>query len=140
MIDYEVIKGDSWKDDRSMMAINGRYVAQVQGEVVTLSPFRVTSDYYMRKVNTFLKEEGCTTRVVRESERLRLKLLDCYSADEPFWAYLDCECGLADARIYEVNEADEDYASYDEELGDRRDEFPSGRWLTEGMNPRGRLG
>jgi len=124
MIDYEVIKGDSAWDDRSMMAINGRYVAQVQGEVVTLSPFRITSDYYMRKVNTFLKEQGLATRVVRESERLRLKLLDCYSADEPFYRYMDCECGLADARIYEVNEMDEDYASYDEELGDHRIEYP----------------
>jgi hypothetical protein len=124
MIDYEVIKGDSAWDDRSMMAINGRYVVQVQGEVVTLSPFRITSDYYMRKVNTFLKEQGLATRVVRESERLRLKLLDCYSADEPFYRYMDCECGLADARIYEVNEMDEDYASYDEELGDHRIEYP----------------
>ena len=34
------------------------------------------------------------------------------------------ECDLADARIYEVNEADEDYASYDEELGDHRIEYP----------------
>ncbi len=124
MIDYEVIKGDSAWDDRSLMAINGRYVVQVQGEVVTLSPFRITSDYYMRKVNTFLKEQGLATRVVRESERLRLKLLDCYSADEPFYRYMDCECGLADARIYEVNEMDEDYASYDEELGDHRIEYP----------------
>ena len=111
-------------DSGSYMEINGRYVAQVQGEVVTLSPFRITSDYYMRKVNTFLKEQGLATRVVRESERLRLKLLDCYSADEPFWRYMDCECGLADARIYEVNEMDEDYASYDEELGDHRIEYP----------------
>jgi hypothetical protein len=39
---------------------------------------------------------------------------------------LDCECGLADARIYQVNEGDEDYFSYDEELGDRRDEIPTG--------------
>ena len=124
MIDYEVIRGDSALDDRSLMAINGRYVVQVQGEVVTLSPFRITSDYYMRKVNTFLKDNGFDTRVVRESERLRLKLLDCYSADEPFWRYMDCECGLADARIYEVNEADMDYASYDEELGDHRIEYP----------------
>ena len=111
-------------DSGSYMEINGRYVAQVQGEVVTLSPFRITSDYYMRKVNTFLKEQGLATRVVRESERLRLKLLDCYSADEPFYRYMDCECGLADARIYEVNEMDEDYASYDEELGDHRIEYP----------------
>jgi hypothetical protein len=124
MINYEVIRGDSALDDRSLMAINGRYVVQVQGEVVTLSPFRITSDYYMRKVNTFLKDNGFDTRVVRESERLRLKLLDCYSADEPFWRYMDCECDLADARIYEVNEADEDYASYDEELGDHRIEYP----------------
>ena len=113
-------------DSGSYMEINGRYVARVDGDVVMLSPFRVTSDYYMRKVNTFLEKCSVTTKLVRESERLRLKVLDCYSADEPFWAYLDCECGLADARIYEVNEADEDYASYDEELGDRRDEIPTG--------------
>ena len=112
-------------DSGSYMEINGRYVAWVQGDVVTLSPFRVTSDYYMRKVNTFLKDNGFATRVVRESERLRLKLLDCYSADEPFWCYMDCECGLADARIYEVNEADMDFYSYDEELGDARIEYPS---------------
>ena len=112
-------------DSGSYMEINGRYVAMVEGDVVTLSPFRVTSDYYMRKVNTFLKEQGLATRVVRESERLRLKLLDCYSADEPFWRYMDCECGLADARIYEVNEADMDFYSYDEELGDARIEYPS---------------
>ena len=111
-------------DSGCYMEINGRCVAMVEGDVVTLSPFRVTSDYYMRKVNTFLKENGFATRVVRESERLRLKLLDCYSADEPFWRYMNCECGLADARIYEVNEADMDYASYDEELGDHRIEYP----------------
>ena len=118
MIDYEDTGSGNY------MAINGRYVAMVEGDVVTLSPFRVTSDYYMRKVNTFLEKCSVTTKLVRESERLRLKLLDCYSADEPFWRYMDCECGLADARIYEVNEADEDYASYDEELGDHRIEYP----------------
>tara|TARA_R110000822_G_scaffold264956_1_gene388977 strand:- start:375 stop:749 length:375 start_codon:yes stop_codon:yes gene_type:complete len=111
-------------DSGSYMEINGHYVAMVKDDVVTLSPFRVTSDYYMRKVNTFLKDNGVDTRVVRESERLRLKLLDCYSYDEPFWCYMDCECGLADARIYEVNEGDEDYASYDEELNDYRIEYP----------------
>jgi len=122
MIDYEETASGNY------MAINGRYVARVRsdsdGDVVTLSPFRVTSDYYMRKVNTFLKNNGFDTRLVRESERLRLKVLDCYSADEPFWRYMDCECDLADARIYEVNEADEDYASYDEEMGDYRIEYP----------------
>ena len=122
MIDYEVIRGDSARDDRSWMAINGRLVAWIHGDVVTLVPFRVTSDYYMRKVNTFLKNNGFDTRVVRESERLRLKLLDVYSADEPFWRYMDCD--LADARIYEVNEADEEYASLDKEMGDYRIEYP----------------
>ena len=117
MIDYEVMKGEKPCYDRAWMTIDGAVVVGIYGfDVFTLYPERITSEYYMRKVNTFLKDNHIYSRVQSSTEGLRLKMLDNYSADEAYvtYKYLD------NARIYEVNEFDNDMQSIKSDHTDQR--------------------